>query len=79
VDDFILVNESEIEMAIAFAWWQYREKIEGSAAAALAAVLSGKIVNRPAVLILSGGNIQNELFQDILSRYSQDYAIGTVT
>ena len=71
VDDFILVDESEIEMAIAFAWWQYGEKIEGSAATALAAILRGKVSNRPAVLILSGGNIQDEKFLEIISRYGK--------
>jgi threonine dehydratase len=78
VDDFILVEESEIEMAIAFAWWQYGEKIEGSAATALAAILRGKTTNRPAVLILSGGNIQDEKFQDILSRYGKKSTIGNM-
>lgn len=71
VDDFLLIDESEIEMAIAFAWWQYGEKIEGSAATSLAAILCGKITSRPAVLILSGGNIQEERFQDILSRHDK--------
>ena len=78
VDDFILVEENEIEMAIAFAWWQYGEKIEGSAATALAAVLSGKVTNRPAVLIISGGNIQDEKFQEIISRYGKKSAIGNI-
>jgi threonine dehydratase len=78
VDDFILVSEHEIETAIAFTWWHYGERIEGSAATAMAAVLSGKVVHRPAVVVLSGGNIQTEDFQDILTRYSQDSAIGTV-
>jgi threonine dehydratase len=58
-------------MAIAFAWWRYGEKIEGSAAAALAGILSGKVTDRPAVVILSGGNIQNELFDEIISRYER--------
>jgi len=78
VDDSILVDESEIEMAIAFAWWQYGEKIEGSAATALAAVLRGKVTNRPAVLIISGGNIQDEKFQEIISRYGKKSAIGNI-
>jgi threonine dehydratase len=75
VDEFILVDESEIEKAIAFAWWQYGEKIEGSAATALAAILCGKVTCRPAVLILSGGNIQEERFQDILSRHEKKYSL----
>ncbi len=71
VDDFLLVTETEIEKAIAHTWWRYGERIEGSAAAAIAAVLSGKVTDRPAVVILSGGNIQNEQFQDILTRHGK--------
>jgi threonine dehydratase len=57
VDDFILVSESDIRIAIQYAWKQYHECIEGSAAVALAAVLSGRITTRPAVIVLTGGNI----------------------
>ena len=71
VDDFLLVTETEIEKAIAYTWWRYGERIEGSAATAIAAVLSGKVTDRPAVVILSGGNIQNEQFQDILIRHGK--------
>lgn len=71
VDDFLLVTETDIEKAIAYTWWRYGERIEGSAATAIAAVLSGKVTDRPAVVILSGGNIQNEKFQDILSRHGK--------
>ena len=60
VHDLLLVTEAEIVQAIRYAWDQYREKIEGSSAAALAAVLTGKVVDRPAVVIISGGNIQPE-------------------
>lgn len=66
VDDFVLVSESEIRSAIKYAWLQYGEIIEGSAAAPLAAVLSGKMNFRPAVIILTGGNIQPELHADIV-------------
>jgi threonine dehydratase len=65
VDDLILVDEAEIRAAIRYAWHEYEERIEGSAAVALAAVLSGKITNRPAVLILTGGNIQPETHDQI--------------
>ena len=61
VDDIILVSEEEIAEAIVYAWQQYEERIEGSAAVALAAILSGKISSRPAMLVISGGNIQPEL------------------
>ncbi len=67
IDDFILVSEAETRQAIGFAWRTYGEKIEGAAAVSLAAVLSGKIPARPAVLIISGGNINDDLFQQILA------------
>lgn len=69
VDEFILVSEEEIGEAIAYAWKQYEQKIEGSAAAALAAVLSGKVATRPAIVIISGGNIQAEVHAEIIARY----------
>lgn len=56
VDDLLLVSEAEIREAMQFAEDHYGERIEGSAATALAAVLSGRLADRPAVLIMSGGN-----------------------
>jgi threonine dehydratase len=61
LDDLILVSEAEIAAAIRYSWQKYGERIEGSAAAALAGVISGKISARPAVVVLSGGNIQAEV------------------
>jgi threonine dehydratase len=69
VDDFILVSEAEIAHAIAYCWQRYHERIEGSAAAGLAAVLSGKVSQRPAAVLISGGNIQPELHEKIVSEY----------
>ncbi|MFZ2097542.1 MAG: pyridoxal-phosphate dependent enzyme [Anaerolineales bacterium] len=60
VTDFILVSELEIRKAIKYAWQIYHERIEGSAAASLAAVISGKITSKPALVILTGGNITPE-------------------
>ncbi len=60
VDEFKLVSEEHISHAIIQAWKRWNERIEGSAAAALAAALYGYIDQRPAVVILSGGNIQPE-------------------
>jgi threonine dehydratase len=70
VDEFVLVSEGDIAAAIAYAWKRYHERIEGSAAAALATVLSGKISSRPAIIVISGGNIQAEVHAEILGRYS---------
>jgi threonine dehydratase len=61
VDEFILVSEAEIAQAVTVAWQRYQERIEGSAAVALAAILTGKIPARPAVIVLTGGNIQPEV------------------
>ncbi|MFC1878634.1 threonine/serine dehydratase [Chloroflexota bacterium] len=67
-DEIVLVNEDEIAEAVAYSWNKYGEVIEGSAATALAAALSGKISIRPALVVLSGGNIQPEIHADIISR-----------
>ncbi len=68
IQQFVLVNEDEIAHAIAFAWRDYGQMIEGSAAVSLAAVLSGKVPT-PAVVVISGGNIQPEIHAEILARY----------
>jgi threonine dehydratase len=67
VDDFVLVSEEEIAWAIAYAWHRYHERIEGSAAAALAVVLFDKVPVRPAVIVISGGNIDEENHARILT------------
>jgi threonine dehydratase len=72
VDEFVLVSEKEIARAIAFCWNQYAEVIEGSAAASLAAVLFNKVKKRPAVVVITGGNIQPELHAQIVRQVSQE-------
>jgi threonine dehydratase len=66
VDDFVLVSEEEIAQAIAYAWHQHGERIEGSAAASLAAVMSNKVSSRPAVVVITGGNIQPEVHAGVV-------------
>lgn len=73
LDDFILVNEVEIAQAVAFAWTKYGQMIEGSAAVTLAAVQSGKITLRPAILVISGGNIQAEVHEQLVKQYGSEY------
>ena len=70
VDDFVLVSEEEISRAIAYAWHKHSERIEGSAAAGLAAVLYGKVSARPAVVVVTGGNIQPQVHARIVG---EDY------
>jgi threonine dehydratase len=69
-DDMLTVSEEEISGAIAFAWQHYGERIEGSAGTALAAVLSGK-VKTPAVVVISGRNIQPEVHAEICQKYAE--------
>ncbi len=65
-DQMVLVKEEQIAQAVRYAWEHYNQKLEGSAAAALAAVLNQAVSELPAVVILSGGNIQPEIFQQLL-------------
>jgi len=70
VDEIVLVSEEEIARAIAFAWFVYGEKVEGSGAASLAAILFGKVAERPAVVVVSGGNVQPEIHEEIIARFA---------
>jgi threonine dehydratase len=73
IDEFVLVTEHDIRRAITYAWQQYAERIEGSAATALAAILYGKVKTRPAVVLLTGGNIQPEIHTRIVNREQQTH------
>jgi threonine dehydratase len=70
VDDIILVSEEEIAQGLAYAWREYGERIEASAAVVFASVLCRKINHRPLILIVSGGNIQDALFDSIIGSKS---------
>jgi len=69
-NDFMLVNEDEIREAIIFAWDRYGECIEGSAATALAIALF-RDISKPAVVILSGGNIDPDTHKQIIKQGSK--------
>jgi len=69
VDEVTLVSEEQIKKAICYAWKKYGEKVEGSAAVSLAARLAGKIQALPALSIVTGGNIQPELFAALIRQY----------
>ncbi|OGO26384.1 MAG: hypothetical protein A2136_09930 [Chloroflexi bacterium RBG_16_54_11] len=71
VTDFKLVTENEIRKAIWFAWDEYHECIEGSAAVTLAAALSGRASSRPALLIFTGGNIDRLEHQRIINEIDE--------
>jgi threonine dehydratase len=66
----VLVSEEEIAHAIAFAWYEYKGKLEGAGAVGLAAILADKVEARPAVVLVSGGNVQPEVHAEIVERYA---------
>jgi len=70
-DEIVLVSEDEIAYAMAFAWYVYGERLEGAGAVGLAAVLSGMVKDRPAVVVVSGGNVQPEVHAEIVGRFAE--------
>jgi threonine dehydratase len=63
------VSDREVAAAVAFAFHELRLVVEPGGAAALAALLSGKIdiKGKVAVAVLSGGNIDPELFYKLVA------------
>lgn len=66
VKDILLVSEEDIKQAINYASKNYMAVIEGSAAVGLAVVLLNLIQDRPIVVIVSGRNIQPEIYNEII-------------
>jgi threonine dehydratase len=67
-DEILLVTEKQIAAAIRYAWEKHHQVIEGSAAVTLAAILAGKKIDLPAILVITGGNIQPELHRTIVEK-----------
>jgi threonine dehydratase len=66
--EIILISEEKILEAVKYAWWNYGQKIEGSAAIALAAAIFDIVIERPAAIILTGGNIQTDTFESLINQ-----------
>ncbi|RVD17998.1 hydroxyectoine utilization dehydratase EutB [Mesorhizobium sp. M4B.F.Ca.ET.017.02.2.1] len=67
LDDVILLSEDEIAAGIRHAYEEEREIVEGAGAVGIAALLAGKVKTAgPAVLILSGRNIDMALHRRIV-------------
>ncbi|RWF61063.1 pyridoxal-phosphate dependent enzyme, partial [Mesorhizobium sp.] len=67
LDDVILLSEGEIAAGIRHAYEEEREIVEGAGAVGIAALLAGKVKTAgPAVLILSGRNIDMALHRRIV-------------
>ena len=68
VDDIFLVREETIRHAVYVLWENEKQVVEGSGAAAAALLLENKdlFVGKTVVLVLTGGNIDDSLFQTLL-------------
>jgi threonine dehydratase len=70
VDDIALVNEAELERAVATLISIEKTVVEGAGAAGLAAIMSdpSRFAGEKVGLILSGGNIDTRLIASVLTR-----------
>ncbi|MDD5162955.1 MAG: threonine/serine dehydratase [Candidatus ainarchaeum sp.] len=70
VDEIILVNETTIQKAIKMLWENQKEISEGAGAVGLAAILENKkrFKNKTTVVVISGGNIDDDIFKKIISQ-----------
>jgi len=60
--EVVTVSDHQVAEAVRFAWHQHRLTVEPGGAAALAAVMAGKVrLSEDAVIVLSGGNIDPAL------------------
>ena len=68
-DDVILVKESSIRFAMKEFYFQQGWRVEGAAAVGAAAILENKIqsAGKPIVLVVTGGNVADELFNQVVS------------
>lgn len=69
VDDIFLVREETIRHAVYVLWENEKQVVEGSGAAAAALLLENKdlFVGKTVALVLTGGNIDDSLFQTLLA------------
>ena len=70
VDDLVLVKEKTIQEAILQLWEKDNQIAEGAGAIAIAPLLENKekFKGKTVVSVISGGNIEENLFQKIISR-----------
>jgi len=66
VDEILLVDEEPIHQAVRIAWHRYNERIEAAAAVVLAAALSETESKGPKVVVISGGNIDDDLHRELV-------------
>lgn len=67
LDDIVLVSEGEIAHAMRWIWQQHHERIEGSAAVGVAALLEARLrLETPTCVVLSGSNVDDALWGRIV-------------
>jgi threonine dehydratase len=67
-EEALSVSDEEVKAAIRFAWREHNLVVEPGGAAALAALLAGKVQpDEATVAVLSGGNIDPELHREIVA------------
>jgi len=68
VDELVLVKERSIEEAICLLWKKEGQIVEGAGATVIAHILEEKrkFAKKNVVAVVSGGNIEDHLFQEIL-------------
>ena len=69
VDDFLLVTEKTIRKAIFLLWEKERQVAEGAGAVSIGPIIENKslFTGKETVAVISGGNIENKLFRNILA------------
>jgi threonine dehydratase len=65
----VVVSDTEVAAAVAFAFAELKLVVEPGGAVALAAVMTGKVdvKNKVAVAVLSGGNVDPEMFSRLVA------------
>ncbi|WP_408006991.1 threonine/serine dehydratase [Pseudalkalibacillus sp. A8] len=78
VDDLVLVSEEEIANSVAFLAERAKLVVEPSGAAAISAVLHHhtSLSDKKVIVMVSGGNISFELFQDLIQKYNEKIYAG---
>ena len=68
VDEINLVQEESIKKAITLLWREEGQIVEGAGAVGIAHILESnqKFANKDVVVIISGGNIDNSLFKELI-------------
>ncbi|RAI03197.1 hydroxyectoine utilization dehydratase EutB [Acuticoccus sediminis] len=75
VDEVVLLTEDEIAAGIRHAYFAERQIVEGSGAVGIAALLADKVrLAGPAMVVLSGGNIDMTLHHRVVSGETVDVA-----